>query len=356
MKKMAKLLSVVLASLMVLTACGGSVSSSSQPVSASVAESSSASLAQAEGVMLVDQAGREVEIAEEPAKLVSGYYITTTTMMAMGLTDKLVGIEAKADSRPIYKLAAPQLLELPNVGTAKEFDVEGTIALEPDLVMAPARIKDSADTLSTLGIPVVLVSPESHDEYLEMVALIGKATQAEEAADKLIAYYNSELTEVKEQVAAIEEKPVVYMGGNSSYLSTAPKDMYQASLIDMAGAVNAADALEGDNWMDISYEQLLEMNPDVIVIPSLASYTKEDVLNDAELSQLAAVQQGNVYTMPGFVEAWDSPGPAATLGLRWMVYALHEDVYTKEELDEKVSSFYDEFYGVKELDLTQVTK
>ena len=42
--------------------------------------------------------------------------------------DKMVGIEAKADKRAIYKLAAPDLIELPSVGTAKEFDLEGCAA------------------------------------------------------------------------------------------------------------------------------------------------------------------------------------------------------------------------------------
>ena len=42
----------------------------------------------------------EVTIEEEPEKLVSGYYITTSMLIALGQQDKLVGIEAKADSRP----------------------------------------------------------------------------------------------------------------------------------------------------------------------------------------------------------------------------------------------------------------
>ena len=54
----------------------------------------------------------------------------------------------KADSRPIYAMSAPELLALPDVGTAKEFNMEGCIALEPDLVILPARLRDSADTIA----------------------------------------------------------------------------------------------------------------------------------------------------------------------------------------------------------------
>ena len=91
-------------------------------------------------VTVTDAAGREVTLDAEPETLVSGYYITTSMLIALGLEDRLVGIEAKADSRPIYALAAPELLQLPSVGTAKEFDLEGCAALDPDLVILPLKL------------------------------------------------------------------------------------------------------------------------------------------------------------------------------------------------------------------------
>lgn len=81
-------------------------------------------------VTVTDQTGREVTIEKEPESIVSGYYISTSLLLALGLKDKVTGIEAKAGKRPIYKLAAPEFLELPNVGTAKEFDLE-TCASSP---------------------------------------------------------------------------------------------------------------------------------------------------------------------------------------------------------------------------------
>ena len=102
-------------------------------------------------VTLTDQAGREVVIEELPEKLVSGYYITTSLLIALEADDRLVGIEAKANKRAIYSLAAPELIDLPNVGTAKEFDLEGCAALEPDLVILPMKLKNAAETLTGLG-------------------------------------------------------------------------------------------------------------------------------------------------------------------------------------------------------------
>ena len=63
-------------------------------------------------VTLTDHAGREVTIEEEPQRLISCYYITTSLLMALDLDDKLVGIENDPELRPIYELSNPNLLEL----------------------------------------------------------------------------------------------------------------------------------------------------------------------------------------------------------------------------------------------------
>ncbi|NCB64227.1 MAG: ABC transporter substrate-binding protein, partial [Clostridia bacterium] len=221
---------------------------------------------------VTDQAGREVTVNARPAKIVSGYYISTSACIALGLKDAMVGIEKKII--PIYKLAAPSFLELPNVGTAKEFDLEGCLALKPELVILPKKLKDAAETISQQGIPVLLVNPENQEQLVEMLTLIGKVTGTAETADKLVKTYadsTAKLQAINDKLTDAD-KPVVYLGGNGAFLTTAPKDMYQATLIRLGGGVNAGDSLDGDSWTEVSYEQVLAMNPDVIILPSDASY------------------------------------------------------------------------------------
>ena len=83
-----------------------------------------------------DQLGNEVTLEHAAERIVSGYYISSSTCIALGLKDKLVATEEKIDKRPIYKLAAPELIgKVGNVGSAKAFDLEACIAAEPDLVI-----------------------------------------------------------------------------------------------------------------------------------------------------------------------------------------------------------------------------
>lgn len=299
---------------------------------------------QADPVVLTDMAGREVSIKAVPEHIVSGYYISTSTLIALGLSDKLVGIEAKADKRPIYKLSAPELIELPNVGTAKEFNLEGCLALEPDLVILPLKLKSAAQTLEELGIPVLLVNPESQEQLLDMIAMLGDATGTADRAGELASC-------IEAQEAALAEllqdagTPTVYLGGNSSLLSTAGEAMYQSDMIVRAGGVNVAAEIEDTYWVDISYEQLLAWDPDYIILASDASYTAQDVLADENLKDCTAVKNGNVYHLPADVEAWDSPIPSGFLGSIWVASVLHGDLVTEENRDAAVDAFYTTFYG-----------
>lgn len=354
MKRINKWLAMLLAVVMVLSfaACGKEPAPTPQPEPTTDVTYP---------VTVKDMAGREVTLEKQPERIVSGYYISSSACIALGLTDKMVGIEDKSAKRPIYKLAAPALIDLPNVGSAKAFDLEACIATEPDLVILPMKQKDTAQTLQEMGIATLLVLPESHEQLIEMFTLIGTATNTVKQAEKLISYYNTKLSAVTELTRDIpdDEKPVVYLGSTGDILRTAPREMYQASLITTAGGKNAGDVLEGSSWTDIDNETFLTMNPDIIVIPtdnfavSSPDYTAEDVMNNPTFSDVTAVKNGAVYQMPVGYEAWDSPVPSGILGTLWMLKTLHPELYPAEQFAADVNEFYTVFYGfsVNEQDL-----
>ena len=360
--KMKKTLSLLLACAMALSlaACGAQPDASgSGPASQPEAVSEPASdtpeaadpTAQPDGasetsypVTVTDQAGRQVTIESQPETLVSGYYITTSLLIALGLQDGLVGIEAKADTRPIYALSAPELLELPSVGTAKEFDLEGCAALAPDLVILPLKLESAADSLAELGIPALLVNPEDQALLNEAVTLIGTATNTQARAQALLDFS----TEQKHRLAYTlsgAETPSVYLAGNSDFLSTAGDAMYQSDMIRMAGGVNAAAEITDTYWAEVSYEQVLAWDPDYIVLASDAGYTVDDVLADPNLAGCAAVENGNVFQIPGDAEAWDSPVPGGILGAVWLSSVLHPDLCPEADSLAVIDEFYQTFYG-----------
>ena len=336
MKKILSML-LCLAMLLPLSACGKNGSKEE-----TVTES--ASSVAYYPVTVTDQAGREVTIEEEPQRLVSGYYISTSALIALDLDEKLVGIEAKADRRAIYRLSAPELIDLPDVGTAKEFDLEGCAALEPDLVILPVKLESAAETLEDMGIPVLLVNPENQEMLESMISLIAAATDTEDNAQALLDFSAAQEAMLTKTLAD-EETPSVYLAGNSSLLSTAGDAMYQSDLIRLAGGVNAASEITDTYWAEISYEQLLTWNPEYIILASDADYTVDDVMADANLANCTAVVDGNVYQMPNRAEAWDSPVPGGILGAVWLANVLHPDVMTEADCSTLIEEYYENFYG-----------
>ena len=276
---------------------------------------------------LTDHAGREVIIEEEPQRLISCYYITTSLLMALDLDGKLVGIENDPELRPVYELSNPDLLELPWVGTAKTLDLEACAALEPDLVILPLRLKDSAVILEDLGMDVLLVNPESQELLTEMIQMVAKACNRENQAEALLRFLSEKETYLRAALADADA-PSVYLSGNSNFLSTAGDDMYQADMIRLAGGRNVAEEITDTYWAEIDYEQLLAWNPDYIILASSAKYTVEDVLNDPNLADCSAVVNGNVFKIPADAEAWDSPVPGSILGALWLANILHPERLT----------------------------
>lgn len=299
---------------------------------------------EARQIILTDQAGRELTFDEPAQTIVSSYYITTYAAIALGISDKIIGLEKKADKRPIYELAAPELLGKEQVGSMKEFNVEAVASLNPDLVLLPKKLLNYAENLESLGIKVMVVNPESHNELCQMLSLIGKACGAEDKANELIAYYESALSRLAKLTDG-KNKPTVYFASNSSYMSTATDEMYQASVITGAGGANAAHNIQGNYWTDVSYESILAMNPQVIVIPADADYTADDIKNDSELKSIDAVKNDAVYQMPKGLEEWDSPVPSGILGTMWLTSKLHGDAYSMEEFKNDAKEFYQKFYG-----------
>ena len=370
MKKNIKQLSAIFLSMALAlstTACGGNATSasssaetSSEAASKTVAQSSAANTEKEASetsaadstdatvtypLTVTDQLGREVTIEKEPESLVSGYYITTSLMIALGLDEKLVGVEAKADTRNIYKLSAPEILDLPSVGTAKEFDLEGCASLKPDLVIVPAKLKDSIPAMEELGLTVLAVKPEKQDLLFDAIDLIDQATNTVSEGEKLKSYITDSLENLEKTLSAAENAPSVYLGGNSALLETAGPAMYQSSLIEHAKGTNAAAEISDSYWAEVSYEQILSWNPDYIVLASDASYTTDSVLGDSALADCTAVKDGHVVKLPDEIEALDSPVPGSFLGSIYLASVLHPDLVSEEDYQKTASDFYETFYG-----------
>ena len=201
MKK--KLIGLVLTAVFAftsLTGCGQAEEQRTSAAAAAPEESAetSSSVKEQEGITITDQAGRTVKLDGPAEKLVSSYYISTALLVALGCEDNLAGIEMKADTRALYRLAAPGLLDLPAVGSGKGINVEETAALEPDVVILPKRLEESVSSFDALGIPAVVVNPETQEDFEECLSLLAEITGRQKEGEELLDYYHGKMNFARE--------------------------------------------------------------------------------------------------------------------------------------------------------------
>lgn len=293
-----------------------------------------------EGFTVTDQAGRKVTFDKPAEKVISGYYIATSTVIGLGQKDKLVGVEMKAGQREIYKKAAPEVVSLPAMGNKKSFNVEAAIKTKADVAFLPVSLKSYAGKLEDAGMKVILLNPETQSEYDEAVNLIASVLGAQEEAEKYFTYRDSLLEQYITDTGVAKS---VYMAG-STLLEGAGTDMFQNGLLKQARAENVMSKA-GKGWSTIGKETLLERNPDVIFLENGGARVS-DVLDDAALASLDAVKNKQVYEFPSTLETWDTPNLSSCLGTLWAYATLYPDNLSMDTVKQEAKDFYKTFYKI----------
>lgn len=297
---------------------------------------------------IVDQAGRSVTIPAEVNRVITTWRPSTLLVISAGGRDKIAGVDTSSQKSEFLQKVFPGITDLPGVGNKKGLNVEAMVAVKPDVVF----IWSGSDTepviqqLESQGIPAVVIIPESLEQMKEALALLGEIMGTQDQARKMIAYYDDTLAMLQEKVGSIpdEEKVRVYMVGSDGVFSTVPGNMYQHFIIESAGGINVAAELEG-GWSEVSAEQVVAWNPDVMVAVQYCGCTTDDILSNPQLQTVKAVQDGRVYMFPHSMDPWDYPEPRSILGMLWLAHTLYPDRMADVDLLAEVDNFHETFFG-----------
>jgi len=299
-------------------------------------------------VTVVDQAGREVVVPEHPEHIASVFGVATPYLYPLIGGERIVaakylGIPDHPLSQAVMSRIDPGYAAKALRGKVGEFTAEELLAKGADLVFAGLKHQDLAKVLMELGIPTVLIGPETFEAVKEATLIIGQALGEEKKAQELIAFYQKILDTVAEATAEIptEAHPKVLVIGTKA-LRVASGAMYQSRMVELAGGISVTAGLPG-YWQNVNIEQILIWNPDVIMIAPYSQVQPADLLSDPLWAAVEAVKTGRVYKMPQLLFAWDLPIPESILGILWMAEILHPG-RVPLDLGETIRTFYQEFY------------
>lgn len=217
--------------------------------------------AYAEPVTVRDAFGRAVTLPAPPQRIVTIFASNTEMVAALGLADRIVGIEA-------YTRFPAEVRGKPLVGGRLGFSVDAVVAERPDLVVVtPSRqaANQLVDPMERLGIPIVVLLHRSVAEVLDNIRLLGRIGGVAERGHELAARLQSRLDRIKQRVAGLTEPSTIMITGRlgNGLLLIARPETYTGDAIVRAGG---RFGLEGGAIAQVSPEAILNADPDVLLL------------------------------------------------------------------------------------------
>jgi iron complex transport system substrate-binding protein len=300
---------------------------------------------------VTDGAGRRVTIPGRVERVYAAGPPASVLAFAVA-PDKLMGWTSpfRDAERPFV---APRYADLPSygrlTGRGNSANVEILVKAKPDLIIDYGAIRETYVSLADrvqaqTGIPYLLLDGD-FDRMADVIVQFGQMVGEETRAAALARYTRDTIAEINTRVARIPpaRRPRVYYGRGPQGLNTGLAGSINMESIEQVGAHNVAAELGKGGLVQVSVEQVLRWNPDVIITidPNFFALARTNPV----WSALPAVRAGRIYLAPGLPFGWIDFPPSLNrlIGLRWLARVLYPEVFS-EDLRPIVRDFYTRFY------------
>src|SRR3954451_10006094 len=271
---------LLLALLLVLTACGDD-SSAKQPAAGAAASG--------DFPVTVTGADGDLTLDERPGAIVSMSATATEMLFAIGAGDQ---VEA-ADDTSNYPEEAPTT-EL----SAFTPNAEAIAKYSPELVVLSDDLNGIVDALDALSVPTLLLpAAETLDDTYAQLQTLGDATGHAKEADEVVADVQDRISAAVESVSDEGKGLRVYHELDPSFYS-ATSSTFIGSIYAMFGLENIADAAPdaAGGYPQLSAEYVVGQAPDLIVLADTVccEQSAEALAQRPAFDTVPAVKNGKV--------------------------------------------------------------
>lgn len=288
----------------------------------------------------VESCNRTVTFEAPPERAVSNDVNLTEMMLVLGLADRMVGYTGVSGWKTLDEGMRAGVDELPEL-SAKYPSKEVLVGADADFFFAGWNYgmkvggEVTPETLEPFGIKVYeLTESCTHimqrdrasidDMYADLMNL-GRIFDVEDTAKELVGRYQAELAALTEGLkTGTPLRVFVYDSGEDTPF-TAGRYAMPTALIEAAGGVNIMDDFE-KSWATVTWEEVVERNPQVIVIVNYGEVTAEQkrafMMSNPAFADLDAVKHDRFVTLE-YVEA--TPGPRNIQAIKKLAQAFWAD-------------------------------
>ena len=245
----------------------------------------------ADGVVVTDDLGREVRLAEPARRIVSLAPHVTELLYAAGAGEQMVGAVSYSD----YPDAAKGL---PRVGGYNKVDVEAVVALRPDLVIGWGEGNRPAERerLQALGIAVFVNDPHSLDDIAHSLERIGQLAGTSKVANAAANDFRERHAALKARYGSQRPVRVFYQVWHSPLMTVNGAHLISEA-IRLCGGENVFAALP-TLTPRIGTESVLAANPQAIVASGMDAARPEWLDDWRRWSDLTSVRNEHLFFIP----------------------------------------------------------
>ena len=286
----------------------------------------------------VQSCNRSVTFDAAPTRAVSNDVNLTEMMLALGLTDRMVGYTGISGWKTLDETLRRGVAELPELSPDYPTK-EVLLGADADFYFAGwnygMRVggEVTPETLGAFDIAVyeltescihIMSKPKASmdDMYADLLNL-GAIFGVSERAAGLVDGYKADLADFTAKLADAEVPKVFVYDSGEDKPFTAGRYGMPTAMIEAAGGRNIMDGVES-SWVEVGWEPVIEANPDVIVIIDYGNVTaaeKADFMRDnPAFADMPAVKNNRFVVLP-YVMA--TPGPRNIEGIKTLAAAFH---------------------------------
>ena len=220
--------------------------------------------------------------------------------MLLGLVpeNRIAGLSGKINEDKEISNIVDKAKKFPKV----EGNEEVLMSLEPDLIMVADWLsKRITDIGAITGAKVYFYkTPNSYEEQKKLIRDLANLVEEKENGEKLIKNMDDRLKALQNKIAknykGVKPKILMY----TSFGTTSGKNTTFNDMVKLINGVNVVAEAGIDGFKDISKEKVIELNPDIIIVPIAKKYDNVNKISklffeDPSFKNVKAIKNKKVY-------------------------------------------------------------
>ena len=220
--------------------------------------------------------------------------------MLLGLVpeNRIAGLSGKINEDKEISNIVDKAKKFPKV----EGNEEVLMSLEPDLIIVADWLsKRITDIGAITGAKVYFYkTPNSYEEQKKLIRDLANLVEEKENGEKLIKNMDDRLKALQNKIAKNYKgaKPRILM--YTSFSTTSGKNTTFNDMVKLINGVNVVAEAGIDGFKDISKEKVIELNPDIIIVPIAKKYDNVNKISklffeDPSFKNVKAIKNKKVY-------------------------------------------------------------